>query len=68
MLSYDQTGAAQKWGPVLSSLILARPDQALAANKVGLGQADLYLALDLLGGRDAREPRPLRPRRARWRS
>jgi indolepyruvate ferredoxin oxidoreductase len=47
-LSYDQTGAAQKWGPVLSSLILARPDQAVAANKVGLGQADLYLALDLL--------------------
>jgi indolepyruvate ferredoxin oxidoreductase len=62
VLSYDQTGAAQKWGPVLSSLILARPDQEFAANKVGLGRADLYLALDLLGGRDAREPRPLRPR------
>ncbi len=46
--SYDQTGAAQKWGPVLSSLILAAPDQTVAANKVGLGQADLYLALDLL--------------------
>jgi indolepyruvate ferredoxin oxidoreductase len=48
VLSYDQTGAAQKWGPVLSSLILARPEHAAAANKVGLGQADLYLALDLL--------------------
>ena len=48
VLSYDQTGAAQKWGPVLSSLILARPEQVVAANKVGLGQADLYLALDLL--------------------
>jgi indolepyruvate ferredoxin oxidoreductase len=48
VLSYDQTGAAQKWGPVLSSLILARPYQGVAANKVGLGQADLYLALDLL--------------------
>ena len=48
VLSYDQTGAAQKWGPVLSSLILARPDQEVAANKVGLGRADLYLALDLL--------------------
>src|SRR4029453_1135589 len=47
-LSYDQTGAAQKWGPVLSSLILARRDQEVAANKVGLGRADLYLALDLL--------------------
>jgi indolepyruvate ferredoxin oxidoreductase len=48
VLSYDQTGAAQKWGPVLSSLILAAPGQALHANKVGAGQADLYLALDLL--------------------
>jgi indolepyruvate ferredoxin oxidoreductase len=46
--SYDQTGAAQKWGPVLSSLILGGPEARLAANKVGLGQADLYLALDLL--------------------
>jgi indolepyruvate ferredoxin oxidoreductase len=48
VLSYDQTGAAQKWGPVLSSLILAAPGQSMAANKVGLGRADLYLALDLL--------------------
>jgi indolepyruvate ferredoxin oxidoreductase len=48
VVSYDQTGAAQKWGPVLSSLILARPEHALAANKVGVGRADLYLALDLL--------------------
>jgi indolepyruvate ferredoxin oxidoreductase len=48
VVSYDQTGAAQKWGPVLSSLILAAPDAGMAANKVGLGRADLYLALDLL--------------------
>jgi indolepyruvate ferredoxin oxidoreductase len=48
VLSYDQTGAAQKWGPVLSSLIVAMPGQPAAANKVGLGRADLYLALDLL--------------------
>ncbi|HYB72906.1 MAG TPA: DUF6537 domain-containing protein, partial [Candidatus Sulfotelmatobacter sp.] len=48
VLSYDQTGAAQKWGPVLSSLVIAAPGGALAANKVGLGRADLYLALDLL--------------------
>jgi indolepyruvate ferredoxin oxidoreductase len=50
VISYDQTGAAQKWGPVLSSLIIAAPDQDLAANKVGLGKADLYLAFDLLAG------------------
>jgi indolepyruvate ferredoxin oxidoreductase len=48
VLSYDQTGAAQKWGPVLSSLVLAAPGQPLAANKVGAGQADLYLAFDLM--------------------
>jgi indolepyruvate ferredoxin oxidoreductase len=48
VLSYDQTGAAQKWGPVLSSLVLAAPGQPLQANKVGLGKADLYLAFDLL--------------------
>jgi indolepyruvate ferredoxin oxidoreductase len=50
VLSYDQTGAAQKWGPVLSSLVLAPHAELVHANKVGLGKADLYLALDLLGG------------------
>ena len=48
VLSYDQTGAAQKWGPVLSSLVIAAPGQPVAANKVGAGQADLYLAFDLM--------------------
>lgn len=48
VLSYDQTGAAQKWGPVLSSLVIAAPDHPLAANKVGAGTADLYLAFDLM--------------------
>ncbi|MGH3491811.1 MAG: indolepyruvate ferredoxin oxidoreductase family protein, partial [Sciscionella sp.] len=44
---YDQTGAAQKWGPVLSSITLLPPDAARAvANKVGLGRADVVLALD----------------------
>src|SRR5262249_8804793 len=46
--SYDQTGAAQKWGPVLSSLIISRDQNALRTNKVGLGKADLYLACDLM--------------------
>lgn len=48
-LSYDQTGAAQKWGAVLSSLVMAPPGFRLWANRVGAGQADLYLALDLIG-------------------
>jgi len=51
-LSYDQTGAAQKWGPVLSSLIVARSSQHVTANNVGVGQADLYLALDLFAAAD----------------
>lgn len=50
VLSYDQTGAAQKWGPVLSSLVLAADGQEIAANKVGIGKADLYLAFDVMGG------------------
>ena len=50
--SYDQTGAAQKWGAVLSSLIIAAPDQPSITNRVGLARADLYLALDLLAGVD----------------
>lgn len=47
-LSYDQTGAAQKWGAVLSSLVIARDRQRLVTNLVGAGKADLYLACDLL--------------------
>jgi indolepyruvate ferredoxin oxidoreductase len=43
-LSYDQTGAAQKWGSVLSSLVIS--DHPITGSKVGLAQADLVLALD----------------------
>jgi indolepyruvate ferredoxin oxidoreductase len=49
VLSYDQTGAAQKWGPVVSSLVVAPPEAMTHANKVGMGCADLYLALDVVG-------------------
>jgi indolepyruvate ferredoxin oxidoreductase len=48
VLSYDQTGAAQKWGPVLSSLVISPHAELVAANKVGVGMADLYMALDPL--------------------
>jgi indolepyruvate ferredoxin oxidoreductase len=48
VLSYDQTGAAQKWGPVLSSLVLAAPGVPLWSNKIGRGAADLCLGLDLV--------------------
>jgi indolepyruvate ferredoxin oxidoreductase len=49
VLSYDQTGAAQKWGPVLSSVVLAPRHMPVHSNKVGMGRADLYLALDIVG-------------------
>ncbi|MDR7416212.1 MAG: indolepyruvate ferredoxin oxidoreductase family protein [Armatimonadota bacterium] len=50
VLSYDQTGAAQKWGAVISSLVLTPGGGQAWSNKVGLGKADLYLVLDLIGG------------------
>jgi indolepyruvate ferredoxin oxidoreductase len=50
--SYDQTGAAQKWGAVLSSLIVAPAGTAIATNKVGCGKADLYLAVDPMAAAD----------------
>lgn len=50
--SYDQTGAAQKWGAVLSSLIISAPGRPVISNRVGFGKANLYLALDLLAAVD----------------
>lgn len=52
--SYDQTGAAQKWGPVLSSLIVAAPGEPVLTNRIGIAKADLYLALDLFAAVDRR--------------
>ena len=63
VLSFDQTGAAQKWGPVLSSLIVCASNEAMVANNVGLGRADLYLALDLLGAADGKNLMRCRPDR-----
>lgn len=44
--TYDQTGAAQKWGAVVSTLTLHRGAGDSISNLVGPGQADLMLALD----------------------
>ena len=61
VLSYDQTGAAQKWGAVLSSIAICDPVQTPAdgaanavphASKVGAGQADLFLAFDAMAAAD----------------
>ncbi|MGH8066858.1 MAG: indolepyruvate ferredoxin oxidoreductase family protein [Candidatus Entotheonellia bacterium] len=45
--AFDQTGLSQKGGPVVSSLKLSdRP--MLTSNKVGAGEANLYLGFDIL--------------------
>ena len=51
-VSYDQTGAAQKWGAVLSSLVLSPRGARAAGNKVGVAKADLYLAADVMAAAD----------------
>lgn len=48
LLNLDQTGLAQKGGAVLSNVILTE-EGAVASNKVSIGTAGLYLALDGLG-------------------
>ncbi|HKI91723.1 MAG TPA: indolepyruvate ferredoxin oxidoreductase family protein [Gaiellaceae bacterium] len=49
----DQTGMSQKAGPVVSHLRIGR-GMVEPANRVGVGQADCYLALDLLTASEAR--------------
>ncbi len=49
----DQTGISQKAGPVISHLRLARSGLE-PANRVGFGQADCYMALDILTGSEPR--------------
>jgi indolepyruvate ferredoxin oxidoreductase len=44
----DQTGLAQKGGPVISDVRISR-DPIEGSNKASLGSADLLLGLDLLG-------------------
>ena len=52
----DQTGLAQKGGPVVSNLKIrlmgaaAEGDGSDGANKVGAGEADAYIVFDLLSG------------------
>ena len=51
VINLDQTGLSQKGGAVLSSVVLTNsPAQLGASSKVGAGNADLMLILDMLGG------------------
>jgi indolepyruvate ferredoxin oxidoreductase len=45
--AFDQTGLSQKGGPVVSSLKISE-NPLLTSNKVGAGEADLYLGFDIL--------------------
>ena len=45
--AFDQTGLSQKGGPVVSSLKISEHPM-LTSNKVGAGEADLYLGFDIL--------------------
>ena len=58
----DQTGMSQKAGPVVSHLRMAR-EELEPANRVGVGQADCYLALDVLTGSESRNLVHASPRR-----
>ena len=49
----DQTGMSQKAGPVVSHLRIGRA-RIEPANRVGVGQADCYLALDVLTAGESR--------------
>ena len=58
----DQTGLSQKGGPVVSHLVLSAEERA-GSNAVGVGSADLYLALDPVAAVDARYLSKLAPDR-----
>ena len=49
----DQTGMSQKAGPVVAHLRIARAEIE-PSNRVGVGQSDCYLALDILTGSESR--------------
>ncbi len=51
-VTYDQTGAAQKWGAVLSNIAICPRGHELPANTVARARADLLLALDLAAAAD----------------
>jgi len=58
----DQTGLAQKGGPVVSDIVIS--DQPIAGtNRAAPGSVDAYLAFDSLGGADAKNLRTASPER-----
>jgi indolepyruvate ferredoxin oxidoreductase len=65
VVGMDQTGLSQKGGPVVSHVkLLSAGSGHQAAAAVGLGQADAYVACDLLVGSDDRHLVRASPRRS----
>jgi len=60
--SLDQTGLAQKGGPVVSDLLIS-DHEIHGTNRATPGSVDAYLAFDALGGADAKNLRTASPQR-----
>ena len=63
--TYDMTGLSQKNGAVYSHLQVAADATRLGANRLGLGDADLVLATDLIAALGDESHRTLDPARTR---
>ena len=61
VLSFDQTGAAQKWGPVLSSLIVCSSNEGMVANNVGLAAQTFISRSICFGAADGKNLMRCRP-------
>ena len=64
--SYDMTGLSQKNGAVYSHLQIAADPSRLGANRLGLGDADLVLGMDMVAALGDEAFRTLDPARSRF--
>ena len=64
--TYDMTGLSQKNGAVYSHLQIAADSSRLGANRLGLGDADLVLGMDLVAALGDEAFRTLDPARSRF--
>ena len=64
--TYDMTGLSQKNGAVYSHLQIATEPSRLGANRLGLGDADLVLGMDLVAALGDEAYRTLDPARSRF--
>jgi len=62
---FDMTGLAQKNGAVYSHLKIADSNDRIGAQRIGLGEADLLMAFDMVAGIADEAYRTLEPQRSR---